>query len=74
MAIGLLLLPLIGMKSRHKQLRQIPRLSAVLAFAALSFGAVMSLSGCSSNGSSSQPAKSYTITVTAKDATIGTQT
>jgi NHL repeat len=73
-ALGLLLLPLVGMMSTRKQLRQIPRLSAMLAFAALSFGAAMSLSGCSSNGSSSQPAKSYTMVVTAKDATTGTQT
>jgi hypothetical protein len=72
-ALGLLFLPLVGMKSTRKRLRQIPRLSAMLAFAALSFGAAMSLSGCSSNGSSSQPAKSYTIVVTAKDATTGTQ-
>jgi DNA-binding beta-propeller fold protein YncE len=70
-ALGLLLLPLVGMR---KRLRQIPRLSAMLAFTALSFGAAMSLSGCSSNGSSSQSAKSYTMVVTAKDATTGTQT
>ncbi|NYF53550.1 hypothetical protein [Tunturiibacter gelidoferens] len=69
-AFGLLLLPLVGMR---KRLRQIPRQSAMLAFAALSFAAI-SLSGCSSNGSSSQLAKSYTIVVTAKDATTGTKT
>jgi hypothetical protein len=68
-ALGLLLLPLVGMKSTRRR-----RPSAMLAFAALSFGAAMGLSGCSSNGSSSQPAKSYTIVVTAKDATTGTQT
>jgi hypothetical protein len=73
-AIGLLLLPLVGMKSTRKRLRQIPRLSAMLVFAAISLGAAMGLSGCSSNAPSSPATKSYTIVVTAKDATTGTQT
>jgi hypothetical protein len=70
-AFGLLMLPLAGMKSARRR-RQIPRLSAMLAVATLSLGAVMSLSGCS-NGSPSQAAKSYAMVVTATDATTGTQ-
>ena len=77
-ALGFLLLPLAGMKlvrRRVRELRCLPLL--LLAAVALSLGAVLGLSGCGGNGSSSsqaaQAAKSYTVVVTATDATRGIQ-
>jgi streptogramin lyase len=73
--LGLLLLPLAGMKSARKRLRQIPFLLATLTVATLSLGAVMGLSGCSGggSGSSTPTAKNYTVVVTATDAITKTQ-
>ncbi|WP_187142988.1 hypothetical protein [Terriglobus albidus] len=71
-AVALLILPWAGMKSTRK----IPRLLAVFAITALSIGAWTSLTGCGGNSSSSsqtQTPKSYTMVVTATDATTGTQ-
>ena len=72
--LGFLLPVLAGVKSVRRRLRQMPWLPLLLATAALSLGAVLGLSGCSGNGGlSSQAAKSYTIVVTATDATRGVQ-
>lgn len=71
-AVALLILPWAGTRSTRK----IPRLLAVLAITALSIGAWTSLIGCGGNSSSSsqtQTPKSYTMVVTATDATTGTQ-
>jgi hypothetical protein len=67
-ALGFLLLPLAGMKSVRKRLRQMPRLTVALAVMVLSLGAALGLSGC--GGSSPSPtAKTYTVVVTATDVT-----
>jgi NHL repeat-containing protein len=72
--LGFLLLPLAGMKPIRRRLRQMPWLPLLLVTAALSLGAVLGLSGCSGNGGlSSQAAKSYTVVVTATDATTRVQ-
>jgi hypothetical protein len=70
-ALGFLLLPLAGMKSVRRRLRQMPRLTVALAVMVLSLGALLGLSGCGGNGSSNQTAKSYTVAVTATDVTTG---
>ena len=71
--LGLLLLPLAGMKSARKRLRQTPFLLATLAV--ISLGAVMGLIGCSGGGSASptSTAKNYTVVATATDAVTKTQ-
>ncbi len=69
-ALGFLLLPLAGMKSVHRRLRQIPRLTVALAVMVLSLGALLGLSGCGGNGAS-QTAKTYTVAVTATDVITG---
>jgi hypothetical protein len=66
-ALGFLLLPLAGMKSVRRRLRQIPQLTVALAVMLLSLGAILGLSGC--GGSSSPTAKTYTVVVTATDTT-----
>ena len=71
--LGFLLLPLAGMKSVRRRLRQMPRLTVALAITVLSLGAVLGLSGCGGNGAS-QTAKSYTVAVTATDLTTGAHT
>jgi DNA-binding beta-propeller fold protein YncE len=74
-ALGFLLLPVLGVKSVRRRLLQTPRLPVVLAFAALSLGVAMSLIGCS-NGSPQQtsppPPQNYPMVVTAKDQANGT--
>ncbi len=73
-ALGLLLLPLAGMKRVRRRLRQMPRLPVLLAVVALSLGAMVGLSGCgTSGGFFNQGAKSYSVVVTAKDAVTGVQ-
>jgi hypothetical protein len=67
-ALGFLLLPLAGTKSVRKRLRQMPRLTVALAMV-LSLGAVLGLSGCGGSSSPGATAKSYTVVVTATDAT-----
>jgi large repetitive protein len=68
MALAFLLLPLAGMRSVRRKLRQIPRLT-VVAVMVLSLGAVLGLSGCGGSSSPSPTAKTYTVVVTATDVT-----
>ncbi|WP_172838102.1 choice-of-anchor D domain-containing protein [Terriglobus roseus] len=75
-ALGLLLLPIASSKSACKRLQHGQRLLAMLALVSLSLGAAMGLSGCAGNGSGSSgqtTAKTYTMVVTATDATTGLQ-
>jgi trimeric autotransporter adhesin len=77
-ALGFLLLPLLGMKAARERLRQMPRLPAVLLAVGLSLGAVLGISGCS-GGSVTPPttttpaAQTYTLVVTATDTTTKAQ-
>jgi DNA-binding beta-propeller fold protein YncE len=71
MALAFLLLPIAGIKPVRKGLRKLPGLPVVLAAAALALGAMVCLSGCSSNGFFNQAPKSYTVVVTATDAVTG---
>jgi sugar lactone lactonase YvrE len=68
-AMGFLLLPLAGMKSVRRRLRQVPRLTVALVITILSLGAVLGLSGCGESSSPGATAKSYTVVVTATDVT-----
>jgi len=74
-ALGFLLLPLLGLKAARERLRQMPRLPAVLLAVGLSLGAVLGISGC--GGRSPAPTiaapQSYTIQVTAADTTTKAQ-
>jgi hypothetical protein len=73
-AFGFLLLPLAGLKQVRRRLRQMPRLTALMLAMALSFGAVLGLSGCGSqSGFFSQAAQSYSVGITATDSTMGGQ-
>ncbi len=69
--LGFFLLPLAGMKSVRRGLRQMPRLTVALAIMILSLGSVLGLSGCGGNDAANQTAKSYTVAVTATDVTTG---
>ncbi len=71
MALALLLLPMAAIKPARRRLRKMPGLPVVLAAAALALGAIVCLSGCSSNGFFNQAAKSYTVVVTATDVVTG---
>jgi hypothetical protein len=71
MALALLLLPMAGIKPVRRRLRKLPDLPVVLAAATLALGAMVCLSGCSSNGFFNQAAKSYTVVVTATDTATG---
>jgi hypothetical protein len=71
LALGFLVLPLAGMKSARRRLRQMPQLTAILAVMVLSLGAVLGLSGCGGKGVATPAAKSYTVVVTATDGTTG---
>jgi hypothetical protein len=75
-AMGFLLLPLLGLKPVRKRFRQMLHFS-VLGVAVVSLGALlMGLSGCAggaSNPPSSQPATNYDLVVTATDTTTGLQ-
>jgi hypothetical protein len=68
-AVGFLLLPLAGMKSVRRKLRQIPRLTVAVAVMVLSLGTLLGLSGCGGSSSPSPTPKTYTVVVTATDAT-----
>jgi sugar lactone lactonase YvrE len=76
-ALGFLLLPLLGLKAARERLRQMPRLPAVLLGVGLSLGAVLGISGCS--GGSATPAattptaQSYTVQAIATDTTTKAQ-
>ena len=70
-ALGFLLLPLAGIKTVRRKLWQLPRLTLALAVMVLSMGALSGLTGCAGSGAANQTAKSYTVAVTATDATTG---
>jgi hypothetical protein len=71
MALALLLLPMAAIKPARRRLRKMPGLPVVLVAAALALGAIVCLSGCSSNGFFNQEAKSYSVVVTATDVVTG---
>jgi hypothetical protein len=72
LALGFFLLPLAGMKSVRRRLRQMPRLTAALAIMVLSLGSLLGLSGCGCSGAAAnQTATSSTVPVTATDKTTG---
>jgi hypothetical protein len=77
-ALGLLLLPLLGMRATRRRLRQMPRLPMVLLAVALSLGVVLGISGCSA-GSVTPPAattpasQTYTVVAIATDTTTKAQ-
>lgn len=75
LSLGFFLLPLLGVKPLRRRVPHITRLRMVLSAVALSLGVMLSLSGCSGGSSqtSTQAAQSYTVVVTAKDATTGLQ-
>ncbi|MHB1021315.1 MAG: beta strand repeat-containing protein [Acidobacteriaceae bacterium] len=64
-AMGFLLLPLVGLKSVRKRMKQMPRMLTVIVFMALSLGAVVGLSGCGAGGFFNQKPQTYAVTVTA---------
>jgi hypothetical protein len=68
-SLGFLLLPLLGITSVRKRLRQMPRLPLVLLVAGLSLAAVLGISGCSGSGAAPAAPQSYTVVVTATDTT-----
>jgi hypothetical protein len=72
-ALGFLLLPLLGMKATHRRLRQMPRLAAVLLTVGLSLGAVLGISGCSAGSVTPPAAQTYTLVATAMDTTTKAQ-
>jgi hypothetical protein len=69
LALGLLL-PLFGVRSVRKRLRNIPPFLGVALLAALSLTAVAGLSGCSGAGLFAERKVPYTITVTATEGTL----
>jgi len=77
-ALGLLLLPLLGMRATRRRLRQMPRLPMALLAVALSLGVVLGISGCS-GGSVTPPAattpeaQTYTVVAIATDTTTKAQ-
>jgi hypothetical protein len=73
-ALGFLLLPLAGMKTVRRRLRQMPSLTVALAVVVLSLGALLGLSGCGGSSAANQTAKSYTVVVTATDVSTGAHT
>ena len=69
-ALGFLLLPLLGIKAARERLRQMPRLPAVLLAIGLSLGAALGIIGCSGGTppATTAPApQTYTVVVTATD-------
>jgi sugar lactone lactonase YvrE len=76
-ALGFLLLPLLGTKAAGRRLRQ--SLPLLLLFAGLSLGMVLGMSGCSSGSRAAAPpppppaAQTFTVVVTATDATTNVQ-
>lgn len=66
-ALGFLLLPLLGLKSARERLRQMPRLPVVLLAVGISLGAALGISGCSGGGMTPPAAQSYAVVVTATD-------
>jgi len=72
-ALGFLLLPLLGIKAARRRLRQ--SLPLALLVMGLSFGAMLGISGCSGGSSAAPPpaAQTSTVVVTATDATTNVQ-
>jgi hypothetical protein len=70
-ALGFLLLPLVGLKQVRKRLRQMPRMMLLFAIAALSLGAMVALSGCNISTPSSVAPQTYAVAVTANDVIAG---
>jgi sugar lactone lactonase YvrE len=75
-ALGFLLLPLLGIKAARRRLRQ--SLPLLLFVVGLSLGAVLGISGCSGGSSAATPppppaAQAYTVVVTATDAKTNIQ-
>jgi hypothetical protein len=66
-ALGMLLLPVLGIVSLRKRLAKIPQFRSALVFGVLSLGAIMGLAGCGavSTVGTSPTTKSYTVVVTA---------
>jgi DNA-binding beta-propeller fold protein YncE len=64
MALALLLLPMAGIKPVRRRLRKLRGLPVV---AALALGAMVCLSGCTSNGFFNQAVTHYTVVITATD-------
>jgi hypothetical protein len=71
LALGFFLLPLAGMKSVRRRMRQMPCLTVALAIIVLSLSSVLGLSGCGGSDAANQTAKSYTVAVIATDVTTG---
>lgn len=69
LALGLLL-PLFGIRSVRRRLRQLPPFLGVVLLAAMSLTAVAGLSGCSGAGLFAAKKVPYTITVTATEGTL----
>jgi hypothetical protein len=65
-ALGLLVLPLAGLKTVR---RRLPRLTVAFAVMVLSLGALLGLSGCGGGSSPSATATTYTVVVTGTDVT-----
>lgn len=79
-ALGFLLLPLLGFKAARRRLRQ--SLPLMMLVVGLSLGTVLGISGCSGGSSAATPpspppppptAQTYTVVVTATDATTNIQ-
>jgi hypothetical protein len=72
MALALLLLPMAGIKPVRRRLRKMPGLPVVVAAVALSWGAMVCLSGCGRGiGFFNQAPESYTVVITATDTVTG---
>jgi hypothetical protein len=70
--LGFLLLPLAGLKTVRRRLKVIPGLTVALTVMVLSLGALLGLTGCG-GGTPTPTANSYTVVVTATDATTSAQ-
>jgi trimeric autotransporter adhesin len=72
-ALGFLLLPLLGIKAARRRLRQ--SLLLMLFVVGLSLGTVLGISGCGGGSTATPPppAQTYTVVVTATDTTTNIQ-
>jgi hypothetical protein len=71
LALGFLLLPLLGLKGKRRLLRQMSPFSMIL-LTGLLLGVVLGVSGCSSTPPATTP-QSFTVVVTATDSTTKVQ-
>jgi hypothetical protein len=75
MALAFLLLPMAVVTPIRRRVPKMHGLPLLVAAAALSFGAMVCLSGCGSNsGFFNQAAESYTVVVTATDTVTNVHT